>query len=342
MTVRIRVGSFFPGQVLGSDRVSAERTLARISAAGLDHVGTADHVSFHDGSGIDGIVDATALAMLHESLPVYIAVYLLALRHPVTVARQLASLAERAPGRLIFGVGVGGEDPHESAVCGVDPRTRGRRLDEHLRVLRGLLAGETVDFDGEFVSVETASIKPVPVPPIPIVVGGRAPAALRRAGRLADGWLGIFSTPGRFAERLAEVHAAAAEAGRAEECAQHGMQLWCGFGPQARAVVDGAVEAAYRLPAERFRRFTPAGSPEEVAASLQQYVDAGCRSFNVAPQAGRWEEAVDGLGEVRRLLLDWNAGDDLNRPGAESAPNTAPASIGAAASRPHSGATPRR
>src|SRR5206468_9949021 len=101
-----------------------------------------------------------------------------------------------------------------------DPRTRGRRLDEHLRVLRGLLAGETVDFDGEFVSVETASIKPVPVPPIPIVVGGRAPAALRRAGRLADGWLGIFSTPGRFAERLAEVHAAAAEAGRAEECAQ--------------------------------------------------------------------------------------------------------------------------
>jgi len=62
----------------------------------------------------------------------------------------------------------------------------------------------------------------------------------------------------------------------------------------------------------------------------------------VAPQAGRWEEAVDGLGEVRRLLLDWNAGDDLNRPGAESAPNTAPASIGAAASRPHSGATPRR
>src|SRR3954447_18880360 len=128
MAVRIRVGSFFPRQVLGTDRASAHRTLARIAAAGLDHSGTADHVSFHDGSGIDGIVDATALAMLHESLPVYIAVYLLALRHPVTVARQRATLAERAPGRIIFGVGVGGEDPRESAVCGVDVRTRGRRL----------------------------------------------------------------------------------------------------------------------------------------------------------------------------------------------------------------------
>ena len=61
--------------------------------------------------------------------------------HPVAVARQVSSLSMLAPGRLVFGVGMGGDDPHELEVCGVDPRTRGRRMDECLTVVRGLLAG---------------------------------------------------------------------------------------------------------------------------------------------------------------------------------------------------------
>ncbi len=66
----------------------------------------------------------------------------MALRHPVPVARQIASLCEAAPGRLSFGVGIGGEDRHEIEICGVDPATRGRRTDESLEVLLPLLAGE--------------------------------------------------------------------------------------------------------------------------------------------------------------------------------------------------------
>jgi alkanesulfonate monooxygenase SsuD/methylene tetrahydromethanopterin reductase-like flavin-dependent oxidoreductase (luciferase family) len=98
------------------------------------------------------------------------------------VARQLANLAEMAPGRVSFGVGVGGDDRHEVEVCGVDPRTRGKRTDESLDVLQQLLAGVTVDHDGEFFSLEQARIVPVPDPPIPFYVGGRSDAALRRAG----------------------------------------------------------------------------------------------------------------------------------------------------------------
>jgi alkanesulfonate monooxygenase SsuD/methylene tetrahydromethanopterin reductase-like flavin-dependent oxidoreductase (luciferase family) len=74
----------------------------------------------------------------YADLPCYVALYLLPLRHPVLVARQLASIAELAPGRLTFGVGIGGEDPHELEICGVDPRTRGRRMDESLEILREL------------------------------------------------------------------------------------------------------------------------------------------------------------------------------------------------------------
>ena len=62
--------------------------------------------------------------------------YLLPLRHPVLVARQLADIERLAPGRLVLGVGVGGEDRHEVAICGVDPATRGARMDECLAVLR--------------------------------------------------------------------------------------------------------------------------------------------------------------------------------------------------------------
>ena len=85
------------------------------------------------------------------------ALYLLALRHPVPVAREIATLCESAPGRLVLGVGVGGEDRHEIEICGVDPRTRGRRTSESLETLRGLLSGEPVTHRGEFFAFDVAN-----------------------------------------------------------------------------------------------------------------------------------------------------------------------------------------
>src|SRR5262249_37064536 len=135
----------------------------------------------------------------HAELPVYVGLYLLPLRHPVPVARQLATIAQLAPGRLTLGVGIGGEDPHEIEVCGVDPKTRGRRMDECLRILRGLANGTPVTFQGEFFSLNDALILPAPSPRIPLIVGGRSEAAVARAARLGDGWLGIWVSPRRFA-----------------------------------------------------------------------------------------------------------------------------------------------
>ncbi len=100
-----------------------------VADAGIDHMFFADHVSFRIGHGHDGMVISAALANLHPTLGIYLGVYLLALRHPVPVARQLANLAEMAPGRISFGIGVCGDDRHEVEVCGVDPRTRGKRTD---------------------------------------------------------------------------------------------------------------------------------------------------------------------------------------------------------------------
>jgi catechol 2,3-dioxygenase-like lactoylglutathione lyase family enzyme len=123
-----RVGTFAPFGLLEQDQETARQFLAQVADAGIDYVCCGDHVSFFGGSGFDGLVQATALAMLHPTLPVHVGVYLLPLRHPVLVARQLADFARIAPGRLVFGVGVGGEDRHEISVCGVEPATRGERM----------------------------------------------------------------------------------------------------------------------------------------------------------------------------------------------------------------------
>jgi alkanesulfonate monooxygenase SsuD/methylene tetrahydromethanopterin reductase-like flavin-dependent oxidoreductase (luciferase family) len=276
--------------------------LERARSAGIDHVFVADHVSFHTGFGMDGLVRAATLAALEPGLAVHIGVYLLALRHPVPVARQIATLCESAPGRLVLGVGVGGEDRHEIEICGVDPKTRGRRTDESLAALRALLSGEPVSHDCEFFSFERALIRPAPDPPVPIVVGGRSSAALRRAGRLGDGWLGVWCSPRRYGEARAEVEAH----GSGRQVAwRHGLQVWAGLDPDrdtARDRLSRAMEAVYKISFERFEKYCPYGSPELIAEFLAGYVAAGARDFNVMAVAGSTEQAIDGVAEIRERL----------------------------------------
>ncbi|MFN0093630.1 MAG: LLM class flavin-dependent oxidoreductase [Dehalococcoidia bacterium] len=299
----VRVGMFLPRGEIDADKREVARVLDRMRLAGIDYVGVA-HVSFHTGWGQDGLTEAMALAALSD-LPVYIGVYLLALRHPVVTARQIAQFNQRAPGKLILGVGVGGEDRHEVEICGIDPKTRGRRTDECIEILRLLLSGEWSDYQGRFYEFEHTRIIPGTPVELPIIVGGRDPRALRRAGVLGDGWLGIWSTPEKYAERRAEVEAYAAEAGRTDVAWDHSLQPWCGIATTkaaARERVATGMENLYRIPFKRFERFTPYGTPAEVAAFFRPYVAAGACHFNMSAQTETWEEAVEGVAEVRRLL----------------------------------------
>lgn len=300
-----RIGMFPPADVFDQGPEAIRHGLALIAGAGLDHVCCGDHVSFGDGAGFDGLIQATALAMLHPALPVHIGVYLLPLRHPTLVARQIADLDRLAPGRLVFGVGVGGEDRHEVEVCGVDPATRGRRMDESLGALLSLLTGAKTTAHGTFFQLDGALIAPPPGRPVPIIVGGRSDRATRRAGRLGDGWLGIWNSPRRFAEATALAAEEAERAGRSGYPARHAMQVWCGFGhdrTDARPLLAEAMQAFYRIPFERFERYSPYGTPEDVAEFLAPYVAAGCREFNLIPQASSIEEAIDSAAQVKRLL----------------------------------------
>jgi alkanesulfonate monooxygenase SsuD/methylene tetrahydromethanopterin reductase-like flavin-dependent oxidoreductase (luciferase family) len=278
-----------------------------VAEAGVDHLVVGDHVTFFGGFGVDGLVHAGCLLMLHPVLPVHTSVYLLPLRHPVLVARQLSTISTLAPGRLVLGVGIGGEDRHEVSTCGVDPRTRGRRMDECMQIVQGLQTGGPMSYAGEFFVLDEVVIRPAPEPPVPLVVGGRSDAAVRRAGRVGDGWLGIWVSPERFATAVALAEEEAAAAGRTGVAWRHGMTVWCGFGDDS---VDGAaavapvMEGIYGVPFERFDRYVPRGTPAQVADMLGRYVDAGCRSFNLLAQAADRSRIIEAAGEVRGRLAD--------------------------------------
>lgn len=279
--------------------------LARAADAGLDHVCVADHISFQGGTGFDGMIAAAAVLAGHPEIGVHLSVYQAALRHPMLTARALSSLAEMGPGRVVFGVGVGGEDRAEITNCGVDPRSRGRRLDETLEVLAALGSGEAVDHDGEFFTLESAVVVPAPPTRAPVVVGGTSEAAIERTARYGDGWLGIFCTPRRFGATAASIAERAEAHGRRVD--RLGMQLWCGLdddADRAREIVAETMTALYGLPFEKFERLVPAGTPKQVAEAALAYVEAGAQNITVVGAAASPEARIDHAAAVRQHLME--------------------------------------
>lgn len=313
----VAVGLSVPWDLWDLDAAARRARLAAIADSGIDHLFTADHISFHDGSGMDAPVMLAALSGIEPRLGLHAGVLLLALRHPMVAARQIATLAQAAPGRVSIGVGVGGEDRHEFEVCGIDPATRGRRTDAALSIVRGLLDGETVNGDGEFYDFVGGVIEPTPDPPVPFLVGGRSDAALERAGGLGDGWLGAWCSATRFRDAVAIVE----DRDRVPVGGwRHGLQVWVGVGAdrsEGRAHVAAGMERFYKIPFERFEKYTPVGNAEQIADFLRPYVDAGATTFNLSPcGADRFTE-FETIAEVRTLL-------DSNRATPESSTEMQP------------------
>ncbi len=278
----------------------------RAEALGLDGLIAGDHVTFH-GYGNDGLLTLTAMAAATETIQLKTGVYLLPLRHPVPVALQAAQLDQLSMGRLVLGVGIGGEDPHEYWSCGIDPSTRGARANEALQILKKLWSEDNVTFAGRHFQIEDVTVYPKPFRPIPIFVGGRSDAALRRAGRFGDGYTGIWQSLDRFREAGEKVAGAATAAGRDPTAIELGMQFWTTVAAsrdEARAQVAAGMESMYHLPFDRFERYTPFGTAREVAEFIVPYVEAGARHVNLIATQDTPEEGIERAAEVRASLHD--------------------------------------
>jgi alkanesulfonate monooxygenase SsuD/methylene tetrahydromethanopterin reductase-like flavin-dependent oxidoreductase (luciferase family) len=143
---------------------------------------------------------------------------------------------------------------------------------------------------------------------VPMQVGGRSDAALRRAARYGDGWTGIWVSVRRFAEAGEKIAAFAAEAGRGGIEFPRGMQIWMGVDAdraKAREKVAASMQAFYQIPFESFEKYTPYGTPAEVAAFIAPYVEAGCQHVNFvvadAPEA-ILERALSVTEDLRKAL----------------------------------------
>ena len=222
-------------------------------------------------------------------------------RHPVLVAKQLASLAGLAPGRVLPVFGVLPAQPAERVLFDVPDGQRAAVFDESLRLLRLLLTAERVSFDGEFFTVSDATVGTLPAKPLDIWLGGSAPAGLRRVGRLADGWLGSLLTPAEAGAAVTIIQDAAAAAGREVEDDHFGLSL-----PVTLAGNEHGIPAPLLASINRRR---PEADPATLVAAgwdgarrmIGQYVEAGLSKFVVRPASpGPFGPFLDGF--VRELL----------------------------------------
>jgi probable F420-dependent oxidoreductase len=129
-----------------------------------------------------------AMGAVTETLRFVTFVIKLPIRHPVLVAKQVTSTAVLTGNRLLLGVGTS-PWPEDYAVCGVPWEGRGKRIDEQIDVLRGLMGGDYFAYHGDVFDIPSIKLCPVPTKPVPILIGGHHDAALRRAARVGDGWL---------------------------------------------------------------------------------------------------------------------------------------------------------
>jgi probable F420-dependent oxidoreductase len=248
----VQIGAVFPQTEIGPDVSAVHAYASAVDRLGFAHLAAYDHVVGADPSthrDWQGLYDVTS--QFHEpmvlfgylaavtSLELVTNVLVLPQRQTVLVAKQAAQVDLLTGGRLRLGVGVGW-NPVEFVALGADFATRGRRLDEQIALLRRLWCEQAVTHDGAFEVVVGAGLAPRPrQQPIPIWIGAQSPAALRRAGRLGDGWFPLMAPGPNLDGALAHVHDAAVAAGR--DPASIGMEGRIHWRPGERARFEEQV-----------------------------------------------------------------------------------------------------
>jgi probable F420-dependent oxidoreductase len=244
-----------------------------LEAAGVDSLWLSEVVY---GDLVEPLIGMTYALAKTSSLKVGTGVAVLPGRHPVLVAKELASLAALAPRRVLPVFGLRPARRNEAAAFPVQG-SRAAVFDESLELLRLLLSQDSVTFSGQFFTVQDASIGPRPPKPLDIWLGGSAPEGLRRAGRFADGWLASFLTPAEAAAGREQIQAAAAAAGREIEPDHFGISLAVG-----EITPDFARAIERRRPGVDPRALAPrtwADAREMIGA----YIGAGLSKFVVRP-----------------------------------------------------------
>ena len=294
MASAAKIGILVPGGFAGAPPSMAEFTsfFRRAEELGYDSLWVIDRV-FHPNSIIEPMTLLTAAAAVTERVRLGTAVLLFVLRNPILVAKTTATLDYLSGGRLTLGVSLGGRD-NEFGPMGVDVRRRVSRFNEGLEVLRRLWSERDVTHHGRYFSMDDVNIDPKPAqkPSIPIIIGGSADTALQRAAEHTNGWVaGGAASAEVFGQAWTKVREYAAAAGKDPDALESSKLIYT-YVDADRDRAKHALEAfthAYYGPQYDVESNCAFGRPEDCAAKLQGYADAGCQTLILGPT---WPEAA--------------------------------------------------
>jgi probable F420-dependent oxidoreductase len=264
------------------------RLARRIEELGFDSIWSGDHISFHNPI-FESLTLLSSYIGVTSRIKLGTAVYLLALRSPAVAAKMSATLDVLSGGRLIFGVGVGGENPKEFELCGVPHKERGARVTEAIDVVRALWRDTPASYQGRFSRFDAVSIDPKPLqrPGPPIWIGGRSDAALVRAGRQGDGWISYVVNAERYARSAARIREEAERAGRAPDGFVNAHLTFITVGTDYEKARSTWVRLLSKRYAQDFgplaAKYGIIGTAAQCAEQLERFIDAGCACFVMNP-----------------------------------------------------------
>ena len=252
----MQIGAVVPHHEIGTDPGAIRAYAQGLEALGITHLLIYDHVMGADRDrpgGFQGVYDKDVafhepftffsfVAAVTERIELVTAVLISPQRQTVLIGKQAAELAILSGDRFRLGIGTGWNTIEYQAL-NEDFATRGRRQAEQVDLLRRLWSQDSFSFEGEFHTVDRASILPRPSQPIPISFGGSAPAVLERCGRLGDGWIPLGTPNDASRERIATIRAHREAAGRSMD----------GFTIHAQAQYAGGDPERWRTHAHRWR-----------------------------------------------------------------------------------------
>jgi probable F420-dependent oxidoreductase len=247
---------------------------------------------------LDPVVFMAYLAARMRNMKFGTSALVLPTRHPVVLAKQLATLDFLCKGRLLLVVGLGGDDSKDFEAAGVRKEERGKRADEAIVLMKKLWSEEPANFDGQFYSVRDLTLLPRPYQKggPPVWVGGRSKAALRRAGRLADGWLVSSVPPGEVAAGIAAIRSHASEVGREIPDDHYGVLVPYIFAKGREEALEIAGPSIRRRQDIPPSDYSALGTPDDVRKTIQTYIDAGATKFVMRPAGPK--ESVHGQVEA--------------------------------------------
>jgi probable F420-dependent oxidoreductase len=225
----------------------------------------------------------------------------LALRDPVLLAKQCATIDVLSEGRLLPAFGIGSPAGPEWQALDIDTKTRGKRTDESLEIIARLWREDSVDFAGKHYHLAGASISPKPVQPdLPMWIGGSSDAAIRRTAKYGTGWQGGGETQEDAGRVVAAIKKAVVEAGRSIDEDHYGAAFPFFFGSPSDSAVTGAMAAYTKRTGRDASSYFAIGDAGAIRDRVAAYVAVGIEKFILRP-LGSGDEVI---AQTKRLIED--------------------------------------